>query len=229
MEQIMKGFDDLVNSNLKVNNKYISAAISLCLILYAFMAAPKLPDYIAQLFDYKLVKVLTMFLLLFVCMKCEPSTSLIVAVGVTILMTVLNLYKHQKEQMAEINKNRQEGIPEFVHSTCGNPRCPNDIADAYRGEHGEIIVDEKNVESDGPISGVSDDEVRSLCIHLKERDKNATKEILTSANFSELSNANEACTFASHQYSIPLAKVPCHDPAKVQNKDVEFSTLAPVN
>jgi hypothetical protein len=59
-------------------------------------------------------------------------------------------------------------------------------------------------------------------------DKNASKEILTSANFSELTNANEACTYAKHQYEIPSENVVC-DSGSVKKMDTEFTTLAPIN
>ena len=223
MEHITKGFDDLVNNNLRIENKYVLGAVSLCLILYSFMAAPKLPEYIAKLFDHTLFKLLILFLILFITLKFDPSTSLIVAVGVSVIILTLNLMKH-KENMAEVSDNNMKSIPEFVPSVCGTSKCPHDVANAYRGEHGEIIG-----ERDGPISGVSEDDVKSLCMHLETRDENATKEIMTPSNFSELVNAEQACNFASHQYNIPSVNVPCGDPKNVQGKEVEFSELAPIS
>ena len=217
MDKLTQKFDNIINDNLKINNKYISAALSLCLILYAFLAAPKLPNYITELLDYKLSKIIVMFLILFVSFKYDPSVSLIVSISVILIISVLNLYKHQKENMAEINKDRQENIPEYVYSSCGNPRIPNDIADGYRGEHGEFIQNKNEI--DGPISGVSDEDMKSLCMHLKDRDINATKEILSPTNFSEISNASEACTFSQHQYTIPQHDVQCTDPKNILGND----------
>jgi len=59
-------------------------------------------------------------------------------------------------------------------------------------------------ESTEPIAAMPEDEVQSLCGHLKSKD--TMEEIVTSADFSELVNAEQACSFAKHQY-VPLAPI----------------------
>jgi hypothetical protein len=56
------------------------------------------------------------------------------------------------------------------------------------------------------VVGISDDDMRSLCAHIK-KDKNAVEEIITSSDFSELLNTEQACEFAKHQY-IDLEPIP---------------------
>jgi hypothetical protein len=49
-----------------------------------------------------------------------------------------------------------------------------------------------------PVAGIADDDMRSLCAHIKPR--KSVDEIITSSDFSELVNAEQACAFAKHQY-----------------------------
>ena len=87
MEQITpitKKFNDFINSKLKVDNKYIVAAVSAFLVIYASVYAPKLPDFLTKLLDNTLVKTLLLFLILYVNLNYEPSVSLIIAIFMVI-------------------------------------------------------------------------------------------------------------------------------------------------
>lgn len=114
MEQLTKKFDDIVNSYAKFDNKYVIATITLLVVMYASFASPKLPAFIAKLYNNVLFKVLMMFLLLFVSFKFEPSVALITAVSVTIIFMTLNLYLKTNETMAEI-VGTKSGIPPYVY------------------------------------------------------------------------------------------------------------------
>lgn len=59
----------------------------------------------------------------------------------------------------------------------------------------EPIVQTNELE---PVGGIADDDMRSLCAHIKPR--KSVDEIITSSDFSELVNAEQACAFAKHQY-----------------------------
>lgn len=235
MEDITKKFNELVSSNIKFDNKYIAAAVSLLLAIYAGVYAPKLPEFLLKLLDNVLVKILLMFLVLYINLKAEPAVSLIVAVSIAVLLLAINLLKKDREHMAQITGIPYAGIPAYTHSICGHPRHPCDPANAVKGacrqgecklgEHGERSEGDGGVGVDGPISGVSDAEMESLCMHLK-KDKNATDEILTSSNFSELLNTTQNCQFASHQYQMDFPDVKCAG-AAAANGPV-FSNLAPV-
>lgn len=229
METITGKFDQLVSSNLKINNKYVAAAVSVCLLMYASTAAPNLPEYMVKLFDNILFKILVIFLILYVSLKQEPHVSLIVAVAVTVLFLTLNLLKKNKESMAQISGNTMAGVPEYVYSGCGSPSRPSDPVDMIRGKHGEHGEKEEmegGIGVDGPISGVPDEEIQSLCMHLK-KDKNATDIIDSPAMFSELINSNEACNFAAHQYKLDIPAVECAKVEDIKGTSQMFSTLAP--
>ena len=62
----MESFDNIVkNYTTWLDNPYVSGALIVFLIVYASMAAPRLPMYVAKLFDYTLVKLLMFFLWVF--------------------------------------------------------------------------------------------------------------------------------------------------------------------
>lgn len=224
MENITQKFNSVVSSGLKFNNKYVAAAVSLLLFIYATMAAPALPSFVIRLFDHTIVKILFMFLILVITLNYEPSVSLIVAVVLTVFFMAINFYKKYSETMAIIGDRSHVGIPPFTYMGCGSGKCVRDPADVIGrnevGEHGEMLV-----KVDGPISGVSDEEMKSMCMHLK-KDAQTNPEIVTSAEFSELQNSLEACEFAKHQYAGEVPNVKCVDQSEVTGKDVEFSTLA---
>ena len=85
-------------------NEYLSTALSLILILYAGLAAPKLPEYIARLFDNPLFKLLVFFLVAYSAKK-NPTVAIIAAIGVMISLHTLNRYKVNKQM---INMVKQE-------------------------------------------------------------------------------------------------------------------------
>jgi hypothetical protein len=121
--------------------------------------------------------------------------------------------------MASVSGNHMEGVPEYSYMGCSH-RQPIQPNTGILGEHGELLRDDESEE----ITGISDAEVESLCMHIK-KDKNATDVIDTSCNFTEVIDTKEACNFAKHQYLENDPKVTCA-------KDVEgnskiFSTLAP--
>ena len=228
MEKISSNFNDFVNANFKFENKYIIAVISLCLAIYAGLYAPKLPEFMIKLLDNILIKILLMFMILYVNFNAEPAVSLLVAICVAVLLLAVNNLRKNKEQMALLTGVTTDGVPPFVYSMCGHPRHPCDPEHIVKGAcaNGECEKKDEtqNVFVDGPVSGVTDAEMESLCMHLK-KDKNATDEILGEASFSELVNAKEACDFASHQYKVDFPDVKCAEQA-VGNSHL-FSNLAP--
>lgn len=211
MSQLSQKFDDFVNQYLHINNKYIVAIISGCLILYASYAAPALPDYVAQLFNNIVFKTVILFLILWVSLHFEPSVSLISAILVTIIFLTLNLYK--KDMMRSLRVHDSVGVPKYVHTRCGKHVHVSDPVDALR-------------KGTDPVSDISNAEVESLCMHLK-KDKDATEEIMTSSEFSELLNADKACEFAKHQYAMNFPKVECEK--DVKGNEPVMSSLAPIN
>jgi len=99
----MEKFDNTVKGWLSVvdNNDYATAALSIILVLYAGLAAPQLPEYIANLFDYTIVKLIVFFLLAYGARK-NPTVAIIAAVGVMITLHTLNRIKINKQIISNI-------------------------------------------------------------------------------------------------------------------------------
>ncbi|AYV78282.1 MAG: hypothetical protein Edafosvirus8_32 [Edafosvirus sp.] len=101
-------FDNTVKNSLSfLDNEYVSSALTIFLIVYASMVAPKLPNSIVKLFDYTLVKLLMFFLIAYVFRK-NPTVAIIAAVGLLISLMTLNRYKVNKEIMAIVKKKTKD-------------------------------------------------------------------------------------------------------------------------
>ena len=70
-------FPNLFQNSLSfLDNKYVSASVSLFLVLYAGMAAPELPEGVARLFEHKLFRIF-IFFLISVCYMIEETQTVI--------------------------------------------------------------------------------------------------------------------------------------------------------
>lgn len=118
----MNRFDDTVKRSLSfLDNEYVNASVYLFLILYAGLAAPKLPEYVAKLFDYTLVKVLLFFLIVYISKK-NPTLAIIASIAVIVSIMTLNRFKFGNELMSMIsNENVPQG--EICPSNCENCNC----------------------------------------------------------------------------------------------------------
>lgn len=74
------------------NNKYASALIVMFLIAYSGLAAPKLPSFIAKLFDNAIFRILILSLIVYNGNR-DPKIAIMVAVGFTVTMNILSKQK----------------------------------------------------------------------------------------------------------------------------------------
>lgn len=100
---LVQTFDSKVSGLLSVldKNQYISAALTIFLIVYASMAAPQLPEYIARLFDNMWFKLLILFLIAYSAQR-NPTIAIIAAIGLMVTLQVLNRYKFNEMLMGYI-------------------------------------------------------------------------------------------------------------------------------
>lgn len=104
----MSAFDETVKKYTSfLDNEYVSAGLSIFLIIYAGMAAPKLPEYVARLFDYTLVKLLMFFLIVYISRK-NATVAIIAAIAVMVSIMTLNRLKFGKELM-EVVRAEESG------------------------------------------------------------------------------------------------------------------------
>lgn len=102
----MDNFDKTVTQYLSfLDNEYVSAALSLLLVVYAGMAAPALPPQLAALFDNMFFKLLVFFLIVYSSRR-NPTVAIIAAVGLMISLQTLARYKSNMQMMALMQEAR---------------------------------------------------------------------------------------------------------------------------
>jgi hypothetical protein len=97
-----QSFDEAVKKNLSfLDNEYVSAGLSLFLVLYAGLAAPKLPESVAKVFDNPIVKLGVFFIIVYLAKK-NPTLALIASIGVAVSIMTLNTHKFNTEAMSVV-------------------------------------------------------------------------------------------------------------------------------
>lgn len=115
---MFEGFDNTVKNSLSfLDNEFVTAGLYLFLILYAGLAAPQLPSYIAKLFDYTLFKTLIFFLIIYVSKK-NPSVAIIAAIAVMVSLMTLNRLKFGQEMMSLVKRENYGDLN--VQANCAN-------------------------------------------------------------------------------------------------------------
>jgi hypothetical protein len=106
-ESITKSINTNVSSVLdKVEgNKYLSAALVLFLILYAGIAAPKLPRAVESLFDNVIVKLIIIFLIVF---ASGYSPTVAIATAVAFLVTLWAIDRARVDRFVSMSKRHRE-------------------------------------------------------------------------------------------------------------------------
>ena len=113
--------------NMLESNVYFSTLLKLFLVMYAGMAAPKLPSVVANLFDYNIFKVFILFLVL-ATSKFDVGLSIMIAVAFFVSMTTLNKYQTIDKLMAypkELAGRAKEVISDVVSDVS------DDVRDVY--------------------------------------------------------------------------------------------------
>jgi len=127
---IASNFDSTVNSGMNIidNNQYLSVALGLFLILYAGLAAPKLPETIAKLFDNVLFKFVILFLVAYGAKK-NPTVAIIAVVALLVSIQAANRIKFNKILMSIMGREGMtEVAPEEIvavedEASGGSPGC----------------------------------------------------------------------------------------------------------
>lgn len=133
----MQDFDNTVKGYLSfLDNQYVKTGLALFLILYASLAAPRLPEYIAKLFDNMFFKLLIFFLIAYVA-QSSPTVAIIAAIAVMVSLMTLSRYKFNAEMMNVVN--RYEGFSENSEDNCKT----------YRTEDHDVIMQAKNLMGEG--------------------------------------------------------------------------------
>ena len=71
------------------SNSYSSAIITLFLVLYGGLAAPKFPSFVADLFENAFFRIIVLSLIVYKGNR-DPSMALMIAVGFTVTLNMIN-------------------------------------------------------------------------------------------------------------------------------------------
>jgi hypothetical protein len=152
---LVQQFDSRVSGWLSYvdQNEYITAALSLFLILYASYAVPKLPPYILALFDKPLFKLVIFFLIVYTARK-NPTVAIIAAIGLLVTLQAVNKFKIDRAISGVMESNREAmGEVSVGEMTNVGPPVPSNM------ELEDILLSETSV-PEGSIVGIRE-EVKS--------------------------------------------------------------------
>lgn len=94
-----------------LDNKLVSSILSLLLVLYAGLIAPKLPENISKVLDYSVSKFIIFFLLAFISYK-DSSVALLAGIGV--MITFQTIFRYQmNNKMDKVLENEDKNDEEI--------------------------------------------------------------------------------------------------------------------
>ena len=167
----MDEFNRVVNEALSIlDNQIVSSVLGLFLVLYAGLAAPKLPRSIARLFDNPVFRVIVLFLVAFMASK-NKSVALIAAVGLVVSFQTLNRHKMNDQLITAIEEEAPEEHHEEHHV-------------AEHSEHGEHGEEEITGVHTGEFAGLPTEEEQALYM--------AEEEVMNHVHHAEEETAHHA-------------------------------------
>lgn len=213
MSSVPTNFNHIINKYIIGGNKYVMSGIGLLALMKLPNILPPYPTFVGKLTDNIIGDIAFMFLVLVIIQKLTPMEALIISLVLGIsfylirkFMNVGNVVFNEKEGMSSIDDTTTPPtIPEFSVNGCDSK-----------------YVDIVPPSAEGTISGISENEMQSLCMHLKKVDINSPKEIINPPDFSEIISPNSACSYAKHQFITKKTDVPCAE--KVDGNDQIFPT-----
>lgn len=136
-----------------LDNEYISTALSLFLVLYAGMAAPKLPRNIAKLFENTMFRIVVFFLIAYVARK-NASVAAIAAVGLMVSLQTLNRYNVNDMLKSLLNGQvgRSEVMGQEIMPASMPASMPPSTMEMPFDEH-EVIMEAESLDDVGCAGG----------------------------------------------------------------------------
>lgn len=128
----MNSFDKSVNNvveKLHLNNEYVTSTLIIFLIVYASMAAPKLPPKVIAVFENNWVRLIIFFLIAYVAQH-NATVAIVAAVALLITLQTLNRYSMNKTLQQFVD---QQAVTPMTNSDGGAKRPPQSVQDAVGG------------------------------------------------------------------------------------------------
>jgi hypothetical protein len=97
---IYKSTMDSITSKIRqslsvLDNQYVAGTVTLLIILYASLAAPKLPPRIAKVFGHNLFKLLFCFLIVYLSIK---NVTIAIVLSIALIVSLQTLNRHSFEE-----------------------------------------------------------------------------------------------------------------------------------
>ena len=147
----MEGLDNQVKNSLSfLDNEYINAGVSLFLILYTGLVAPKLPKSIADFLDSTLGKFIMFFMIIYISRK-DTTIAIIAAVAVIISIMALDKLKLNEHMtnLSKLNeiKEMSEDITELTEDMIAEKRMNEIISnsDQEMNESEEAMINSESM------------------------------------------------------------------------------------
>jgi hypothetical protein len=216
MSGLLKTVDESVSKSLSfLDNEYVNAGLSLFLILYAGMVAPKLPNFLVKLFDNYIFKLLAFFLIVYLSKK-DVTLAIIAAVAVMVSIMALNKIK-LNENMASV-MSEENGCNCNCKCNCSDCVCsdgstamprqvvPQEMENEVANSSPVMAVSEEplvmeqrfpidnNLMMSGvpDVTGVSQEEVMGGVASIESDEVVGTEESPASVDFSELESTDSS-------------------------------------
>jgi hypothetical protein len=136
----MEAFDNTVKRYTRwLDNEYVAGALTVFLIAYAGIAAPKLPSYIVKWFDYTLVKVVLFFLIVYLS-KRNATVALVAAIALIVSIMALDKVKFGEEMMEVVKSEGRNGRKMRMNGCVCDCEDVEDIVP--QTEEGHLVVSE---------------------------------------------------------------------------------------
>tara|TARA_B100000161_G_C33528363_1_gene404697 strand:- start:41 stop:751 length:711 start_codon:yes stop_codon:yes gene_type:complete len=127
VDEISKTLDGILNPIF--SDKIGAAVVTLVIVLYAGLAAPKLPKSVAGLFKSKIFKIVILSLIAYTSTK-NVSVAVISAIALVVSMQTLSKYERSDVVIKELEKENEEPQTEESAVETESPSEPEPASDS---------------------------------------------------------------------------------------------------
>lgn len=164
---------DSFNSNVRnvmdrlyLTNEYVSTALIIFFVVYASLAAPKLPEAFANLFDKTWFRFIVFFAIAYLA-KQNAAVAIVAALAVLVTIQTANRFSVNRDlQMVVENKGYMNGNrPNINNGPANVQQDPSDYRNNFYPSYVEEPVENMRREDNESVSGYSND---SMYAHVDE-------------------------------------------------------------
>lgn len=135
----MNQFDDIIKKHTQwLENEYVAGALTIFLILYANLAAPNLPKYVAKMFDHMLFKILIFALIVYMFNK-KPTVAILSAIALMAVLMIMDKVKISFDASEKMTLLSSENGDELMASL---KELLNRAVTFVKSQEGIAMVDE---------------------------------------------------------------------------------------